>query len=91
MFTLRESQSEWSREHFIQRRHQHIDGVVMKIDASHKLVKLVRVYAPGAGADTKPTYGGVTIFNEFEQVCKGVSSRVFIWDPRVPNLVDLVI
>lgn len=69
-----ESQSEWSREDFIRHRHQHIDGVVMKIDASHKLVKLVRVYALGAVADTKPTYGVVTTFNEFEQVFKGVLS-----------------
>ena len=50
----------------------------MKIDASHKLVKLILVYSPGAGTDTKLIYGVVTIFNELEQVCKGVLSRVFI-------------
>lgn len=42
--------------------------MVLKVDASHKFVKLVRVRPLREGADTKPMDCVVTVFNEFEQV-----------------------
>ncbi|CAB1110632.1 unnamed protein product [Ectocarpus sp. CCAP 1310/34] len=62
-----QGESKWTREDFLQRRQQQVDGTVLKVDASFKLAKLVRVRAPGAAADTKPFHCVVTLFNEFEQ------------------------
>jgi len=41
---------------------------VLKVDGSHKYVKLVRVFDSGAAGGTKPVHCMVTFFNEFEQV-----------------------
>ena len=42
---------------------------MLKVDGSHKYVKLVRVFDSGAAGGTKPVHCMVTFFNEFEQVC----------------------
>ena len=63
-------QSKWTREDFLQRRQQQVDGTVLKVDASFKFAKFVSVRAPGAAADTKPFHCVVTLFNEFEQASK---------------------
>lgn len=61
-------QSTWSREEFIQRRQQQVDGTVLKVDGSHKLVKFVRVFDSQAAGGTRPVHCIITFFNEFEQV-----------------------
>ena len=41
---------------------------MLKVDGSHKYVKLVRVFDSGAAGGTKPVHCMVTFFNVFEQV-----------------------
>ena len=61
-------QASWSRELFCHLRQQSIDGKVLKVDGSHKYVKLVRVFDSRASGGTKPVHCMLTFFNEFEQV-----------------------
>eukprot|EP00903_Cladosiphon_okamuranus_P019959 g18342.t1 len=63
-----EGEASWSREMFCHLRQQGIDGKVLKVDGSHKYVKLVRVFDSGGAGGTKPVYCVMTFFNEFEQV-----------------------
>lgn len=60
-------QAGWTREHYLQRRLQQVDGTILCVDGSHKLVKLVRVRNQD-GPDTRPVHGIITILNEFHQV-----------------------
>lgn len=61
-------QASWSRELFCHLRQQGIDGRVLKVDGSHKYVKLVRVFESDGTGGTKPVHCMMTSFNEFEQV-----------------------
>eukprot|EP00904_Undaria_pinnatifida_P000542 jgi/Undpi1/10489/HiC_scaffold_29.g12939.m1 len=70
-----EGEERWSRELFCHLRQQSIDGKVLKVDGSHKYVKLVRVFDSGAAGGTKPVHCMVTFFNVFEQVVFQKASR----------------
>lgn len=72
-------QEKWSWELFRHLRQQGVDGRVLKVDGSHKYVKLVRVFESGGAGRTKPAHCIITFFNEFEQV------RVCSWG-RLANL-----
>ncbi|CAM9515444.1 unnamed protein product, partial [Sphacelaria rigidula] len=55
------------------RRQQQIDGTVLSMDGSYKFVKFVRV-RDGKGADARPIYCVMTVFNEFEQMAHALRS-----------------
>ncbi|CAN0044641.1 unnamed protein product, partial [Hapterophycus canaliculatus] len=69
------SESSCSREDVIQQRQQQVDGTVLKVDESRKLVKFVRVFDAGAAGTAKPVHCVITFFNDFEQVCHTPCSR----------------
>ena len=62
-------QSKWTWAGLRHRRQQMVDGTVLSVDGSHKLVKFVRIR--GGGIDSQPFYCIMTIYNEFQQVCPG--------------------
>ncbi|CAM9617398.1 unnamed protein product [Pylaiella littoralis] len=60
-------EEKWTREDFLQKRQQLVDGKLLSVDQSFKFAKLVRVRLAGRGSDTKPSHSVVTFFDEFEQ------------------------
>ena len=57
------------------------DGIVLKVDTSHKLAKLLRVRAAGAGVNSRHIKCVVTLFSEFEQVLVPVFSGDTVGTP----------
>ena len=57
-----------TREGYLQRRAQMIDGRVMAGDASFKYAKVVRLATGQDGTRARPVYAVFTIMNEYDQV-----------------------
>lgn len=59
-----------TREDYLQRRSQMVDGRVMAGDASFKYAKVVRLSTGQDGTRARPVDGSFTIMNEYDQVGK---------------------
>ena len=60
----------WTREEYLQRRAQLVDGRLLAGDASFKYAKVIRLSTGTDGTRARPVYGIFTIMNEYDQVCK---------------------
>jgi len=86
----------WTREEYLQRRAQLIDGRVLAGDASFKYAKVIRLSTGADGSRARPVYGIFTIMNEYDQVGTGCSTDVsfilFIlmtWETVVSTLLEI--
>lgn len=57
-----------TREDYLQRGAQLIDGRVLAGDASFKYAKVIRLPTGSDGTRARPVYGIFTIMNEYDQV-----------------------
>lgn len=58
----------WTREEYLQRRAQLVDGRLLAGDASFKYAKVIRLPTGPDGTRARPVYGIFTIMNEYDQV-----------------------
>lgn len=58
----------WTLEDYEHRLMQRWDGEILGGDASFKFAKIIRLGAKAGEDRTRPVYGIVTMFNEYEQV-----------------------
>lgn len=65
----------WTREEYLQRRAQLVDGRLLAGDASFKYAKVIRLPTGPDGTRARPVYGIFTIMNEYDQV-RGNAARV---------------
>jgi len=68
MITCQDEERTWTREQYLQRRAQQIDGHVFAGDASFKYAKVIRLSTGPDGKRARPVYGIFTIMNEYDQV-----------------------
>lgn len=66
-----------TREDYLQRVGQLVDGMILAGDASFKYAKVIRLKSAGESTTSKPVQGIFTILNEYEQA----SMFIFIHDP----------
>ncbi|CBJ33586.1 conserved unknown protein [Ectocarpus siliculosus] len=60
-----------TREDYLQRVGQLVDGMVLAGDASFKYAKVIRLTSAGESTKSKPIQGIFTILNEYEQAAEG--------------------
>lgn len=58
----------WTRQEYLQRRAQQIDGQVFAGDASFKYAKVIRLSTGPDGKRARPVHGIFTIMNEYDEV-----------------------
>ena len=68
MFTCQDEGRPWTRQEYVQRRAQQIDGHVFAGDASFKYAKVIRMSTGPDGKRAPPVYGIFTIMNVYDQV-----------------------
>lgn len=56
-----------TRDNYLHRVAQLVDGMILVGDASFKYAKVIRLTSPGESTTTKPIQGIFTILNEYEQ------------------------
>lgn len=62
-----------TREDYVQRVGQHVDGTILAGDASFKFAKVIRLTSADKSKTNRPIQGIFTIMNEYEQVgCTGI-------------------
>lgn len=57
-----------TREEYVHRVGQHVDGMILAGDASFKYAKVIRLTSADHSKNNKPIQGIFTILNEYEQV-----------------------
>lgn len=66
--TCQDEDRVWTREEYLQRRAQLVDGHLFAGDASFKYAKVIRLSTGPDGKRARPVYGIFTIMNEYDQV-----------------------